>query len=68
MDWRKKCRNVASAAPAAEAVTPALIAVAAGGSVAGLRTTVALNWTDGKAAFEKARYMGKAFRSAGRKK
>ena len=49
-------------------VTPALIAVAAGGSVAGLRTTVGLNWTDGKAAFEKTRDLGKSFRSAGRKK
>jgi uncharacterized protein with GYD domain len=50
------------------AVTPALIAVAAGGAVSGLRTTVALNWSDGKTAFEKARDMGKSFRSAGRKK
>jgi uncharacterized protein with GYD domain len=49
-------------------VTPALIAAAAGGSVSSLRTTVGLNWTEGKAAFEHARDMGKSFRSAGRKK
>ena len=49
-------------------VTPMLIAVAAGGSVTGLKTTVGLNWSDGKAAFEQTRELGRSFRSAGRKK
>lgn len=49
-------------------VTPALIAVAAGGSVTNLKTTVGLNWADGKAAFEQTKDLGKTFRSAGRKK
>ena len=49
-------------------ITPALIAVAAGGSVSDLRTTVGLNWSDGQAAFEKARDMTKSFHSAGQKK
>jgi uncharacterized protein with GYD domain len=49
-------------------ITPALIAVAAGGSVSDLRTTVALGWADGQAAFEKARDLAKSFRSAGVKK
>jgi uncharacterized protein with GYD domain len=49
-------------------ITPALIAVAAGGSVDGLKTTVGLNWSEGRGAFEEARTLGDSFRSAGRKK
>jgi uncharacterized protein with GYD domain len=49
-------------------VTPALIVAAAGGAVTGLRTTVGLNWSDGKAAFEQATTLGKSFRPAGRRK
>jgi uncharacterized protein with GYD domain len=49
-------------------ITPALIAVAAGGSVSGLSTTVALAWDEGKAAFAQAGALTRNFRSAGRKK
>jgi uncharacterized protein with GYD domain len=47
-------------------ITPALIAAAAGGSVSGLKTTVGLNWKDGKDAFAKAHDLAHSFRSAGR--
>ena len=50
------------------AITPALIAAAAGGSIEGIRTTVGMQWSDGRAAFEKAAKLAKGFRSAGRKK
>jgi uncharacterized protein with GYD domain len=49
-------------------VTPALIVAAAGGSIAGLRTTVGLNWSDGETAFRQVAGLGKSFRSAGRPK
>jgi len=49
-------------------LTPALIAAAAGGALSDMRTTVALGWTDGQAAFQKARDLAKSFRPAGQKK
>lgn len=51
-----------------QALTSALITAAAGGSVAGTRTTVGMNWSDAKAAFGGAGKLAKSFRSAGRKK
>ncbi len=50
------------------AVTPALIAAAAGGSIERMKTTVGMPWSDGRAAFEKAGKLAKSFRSAGHKK
>jgi uncharacterized protein with GYD domain len=50
------------------AVTPMLIAAAAGGSLEGMKTTVGMQWSDGRAAFQKAAKLGKSFRSAGHKK
>ncbi len=50
------------------AITPALIAAAAGGSLSGMKTTVAMEWSAGKEAFGKAGKLAKGFRSAGRKK
>ena len=47
------------------AITPALIAVAAGGSVSHVRTTVGMNWDEGREAFESAGKLVKSFRSAG---
>ncbi len=52
----------------AGALTSALIAAAAGGSLASTKTTVGMNWSDAKAAFGDASKLGKSFRSAGKKK
>ena len=51
-----------------QAATPALIAAAAGGSLEGVRTTIGMQWSDGRAAFEKTAKLAKSFRSAGQKK
>ena len=50
------------------AVTPALIAAAAGGSITDMRTTVGMQWTEGREAFANAGKLAKSFRSAGQKK
>ena len=50
------------------AVTPALIAAAAGGSLTDVRTTIGMKWSDGRDAFEKAQPLAASFKSAGRKK
>jgi uncharacterized protein with GYD domain len=50
------------------AVTPALIAAAAGGSLAEMRTTVGMTWADARVAFEKAEPLAASFKSAGKKK
>ena len=47
---------------------PAAITAAAGGSIAGMRSTVALSWSDARDTFESAGKLGKSFRSAGTKK
>jgi uncharacterized protein with GYD domain len=49
-------------------VTPALIAAAAGGSLEGMKTTVGMQWSDARAAFQKAAKLAKGFKSAGQKK
>ena len=51
-----------------KALTSALIAAAAGGSIAALKTTVGLQWSDAKAAFGDAGELAMSFRSAGKKK
>lgn len=50
------------------AVTAALITAAAGGSLADTTTTVGMQWSDAKAAFQKSAKLAKSFRSAGQKK
>ena len=47
------------------AVTPVLIAAAAGGSLAELRTTIAMPWDEAREDFATARKLAKSFRSAG---
>lgn len=49
-------------------LTSALIAAAAGGALAGTKTTVGMNWSDARAAFNGAGKLAKSFRSAGKKK
>jgi uncharacterized protein with GYD domain len=51
-----------------QALTSAVIAAAAGGSLAATRTTVGMNWSEAKAAFGGAGKLGKGFKSAGKKK
>jgi len=46
-------------------VATAVLAAAAAGGVTDLRTTVALNWTDAKAAFEAAGKLAGSFQTAG---
>ena len=48
--------------------TPALIAAAAGGALTDMRTTVGMQWSDARAAFEASGKLAKGFRSAGTKK
>jgi len=50
------------------AITPALIAAAAGGSLTDVRTTVGMKWSDGQEAFENAGVLAAKFRSAGTRK
>ena len=47
---------------------PTVIAAAAGGSIADLRPTVAMSWSDGRECFESAGKLAKNFRSAGTRK
>ncbi len=54
--------------PSVQAVTPALIAAAAGGSITDMRTTIAMSWSDARDAFAASGKLTKGFRSAGTKK
>jgi uncharacterized protein with GYD domain len=54
-------------APNEAAITAAILAAAAGGSIANLRTTVAMSTKEAVKAFKRAGELSKSFRSAGKK-
>lgn len=54
-------------APDEKTAASAVIAAAAGGGVTGLRTTVAMNWTDAKNSFAGAKELVGSFKAAGDK-